>query len=112
VKRMILAMLLAATAAYTVRAGEVQAGTLAAWQEHLKRADLRMQDRAGNYAPFLWLDESPDRRRGKVVIAPVVSMARLEERDGGVYLKLEALALTRNIPASVAWMVNPVVACP
>ena len=26
-----------------------------------------------------------------------------------MYLELEAIALTRDIPASVAWMVNPVV---
>ena len=37
------------------------------------------------------------------------SMARYEERDGGVYLELEAAALTRDIPASLAWMVKPVV---
>jgi hypothetical protein len=34
---------------------------------------------------------------------------RYEERDGGVYLELRAMALTRDIPASVAWMVNGVV---
>jgi len=37
------------------------------------------------------------------------SNARYEERDGGVYLELEAMALTRDIPASVRWLVNPVV---
>lgn len=37
------------------------------------------------------------------------SVARYEERDGGVYLELEAMALTRDIPPSLAWMVNPVV---
>src|SRR5581483_4751422 len=37
------------------------------------------------------------------------SVARFEERDGGLYLELEVMALTRDIPASVAWMVNPVV---
>jgi hypothetical protein len=37
------------------------------------------------------------------------SIARYEERDGGVYLELEAIALTRDIPASVRWFVNPVV---
>jgi hypothetical protein len=36
-------------------------------------------------------------------------MARYEERDGGVYLELEAMALTRDIPGSLAWMVKPVV---
>jgi hypothetical protein len=37
------------------------------------------------------------------------SAARFVERDGGVYLELEAIALTRDVPASLAWMVNPVV---
>jgi hypothetical protein len=37
------------------------------------------------------------------------SLARYEERDGGVYLELEAMALTRDIPASLAWMVKPLV---
>jgi hypothetical protein len=37
------------------------------------------------------------------------SIARYEERDGGVYLELEVIALTRDIPASVAWLVSPTV---
>jgi hypothetical protein len=39
----------------------------------------------------------------------VHSIARYEERDGGVYLELEAIALTRDIPASLRWLVDPVV---
>lgn len=37
------------------------------------------------------------------------SIARFEERDGGVYLELEAMALTRDIPASLRWLVAPTV---
>jgi hypothetical protein len=37
------------------------------------------------------------------------SIAKYEERDGGVYLELEAIALTRDIPAGLRWMVSPVV---
>jgi hypothetical protein len=37
------------------------------------------------------------------------SIARYEERDGGVYFELEAIALTRDIPASLRWLANPVV---
>jgi hypothetical protein len=37
------------------------------------------------------------------------SIARFEERNGGVYLELEALALTRDIPGSLRWLVGPVV---
>jgi len=49
----------------------------------------------------------PDNGNG--FIWRVRSMARYEERDGGVYLELEATALTRDIPPSLAWMVKPVV---
>jgi hypothetical protein len=37
------------------------------------------------------------------------SIARYEQKDGGVNLELEAMALTRDIPASVRWLVNPIV---
>ena len=37
------------------------------------------------------------------------SISRYEERDGGLYLELEVIALTRDIPASLRWLVNPVV---
>jgi hypothetical protein len=37
------------------------------------------------------------------------SLARYEERDGGVYLEVEAIALTRDIPAGLSWLVSPVV---
>jgi len=46
---------------------------------------------------------------GNGYIWRLYSIARYEERDGGVYLELEAIALTRDIPASVRWLVNPVV---
>jgi hypothetical protein len=39
----------------------------------------------------------------------VRSIARYEERDGGLYLEVEAMALTRDIPASLRWLVNPIV---
>ncbi|HTS75766.1 MAG TPA: hypothetical protein VMG40_06155 [Bryobacteraceae bacterium] len=39
----------------------------------------------------------------------VYSIARFEERDGGVYVEVEAVALSRDIPASLRWMVAPVV---
>jgi hypothetical protein len=37
------------------------------------------------------------------------SIARYEERDGGVYLELEAIGLTRDIPATLRWMASPLV---
>lgn len=37
------------------------------------------------------------------------SFTRFEERDGGVYLETEVLALSRDIPAALRWLVEPVV---
>jgi hypothetical protein len=37
------------------------------------------------------------------------SISRYEERDGGVYVELEAIALTRDIPAALRWIVSPAV---
>ena len=223
-------------------AAELQPGTVRAWEEYVVGTDSRIQTRANSARPFLWIDESPERRaqvqRGEVIVAPVVdrgtksvpnglihdwigavfipnatieslsrvlhdynrykdiykpvvtdsktlgctdenqefamvwqrrvlfvnaamegqylsrdialdarrgynvadttrvqeiqdyghanqrllppdtgrgfmwrvhSIARYEEIDGGVYLELEVIALTRDIPASLAWLVNPVV---
>jgi hypothetical protein len=46
---------------------------------------------------------------GKGIIWRLYSFARYEERDGGVYIELEAIALSRDIPATVRWMVDPIV---
>jgi hypothetical protein len=37
------------------------------------------------------------------------SITRFEERDGGVYIEVEAIALSRDIPAALRWVVEPVV---
>lgn len=37
------------------------------------------------------------------------NVARFEKRDGGVYIELEAVALSRDVPAALRWVVNPVV---
>lgn len=37
------------------------------------------------------------------------SLSRFEERDGGVYVELEAIALSRDVPVSLRWLVNPIV---
>jgi hypothetical protein len=38
------------------------------------------------------------------------SISRYEQRDGGVYVELEAIALSRDIPGSLRWIVGPLVA--
>lgn len=37
------------------------------------------------------------------------SISRYEEADGGVYVEVEAMALSRDIPAAVRWVVDPIV---
>jgi hypothetical protein len=39
----------------------------------------------------------------------VYSCARYEERDGGVYIELEAIVLSRDIPTAMRWVVAPIV---
>jgi hypothetical protein len=46
---------------------------------------------------------------GKGIIWRLYSFARLEERDGGVYIELEAIALSRDIPATLRLVVDPIV---
>jgi hypothetical protein len=37
------------------------------------------------------------------------SLTKFEERDGGVYIEVEAIALSRDISASLRWLTKPVV---
>jgi len=46
---------------------------------------------------------------GSGYIWRLFSVTRFEERDGGVYLELEAIALSRGIPPQFAWLVHPIV---
>jgi hypothetical protein len=56
----------------------------------------------------------PDERvlppdHGKGFIWRLHTITRYEERDGGVYVEMEALALSRDIPVALRWVVNPAV---
>ena len=46
---------------------------------------------------------------GTGLIWRLTSITRFEERDGGVFMELEAIALSRDIPASLHWLVAPIV---
>jgi hypothetical protein len=46
---------------------------------------------------------------GNGFIWRIHSITRYQENEGGVYLEIEAIALTRDIPASLRWLVSPVV---
>jgi hypothetical protein len=47
--------------------------------------------------------------KGSGYIWRLYSTVRLEERDGGVFVELEAVALSRDIPGSLHWLVDPIV---
>ena len=38
-----------------------------------------------------------------------VSMNRLEQRDGGVYIEMEMISLSRGIPMGVGWLIKPLI---
>jgi hypothetical protein len=46
---------------------------------------------------------------GSGFIWRLFSITRFEERDSGVYVELEAMALSRSVPTGLGWLVNPVV---
>jgi hypothetical protein len=46
---------------------------------------------------------------GRGLIWRLYSISRFEQRDGGVYVELEAVALSRDIPGGLRWVVDPIV---
>lgn len=46
---------------------------------------------------------------GNAIVWRLFNITRYAERDGGVYLEIEALGLSRDIPASLRWLVEPIV---
>jgi hypothetical protein len=46
---------------------------------------------------------------GSGYIWRLYSFSRFEQRDGGIYVEIEAIALSRDIPGSVRWLVDPIV---
>ena len=46
---------------------------------------------------------------GSGLIWRLFGITRFEERDGGVYVELEAIVLSRDIPASLRWLIEPIV---
>lgn len=46
---------------------------------------------------------------GSGFIWRLFSTARMEERDGGVIVEIEAIALSRDVPAALRWFVDPIV---
>jgi hypothetical protein len=46
---------------------------------------------------------------GHGLVWRLYNASRFEERDGGVYIELEAAALSRDVPSAFRWLVNPAV---
>ncbi len=46
---------------------------------------------------------------GSGYIWRLYSVARFEQRDGGTYVEVEAIALSRDIPIALRWVANPIV---
>jgi hypothetical protein len=70
----------------------------------IKADSVRMQEIADYGQP----GEHPyaeARRPGYVWRAVIVQ--RLEQRDGGVYVELETVSLSRGIPIEVRWLIKP-----
>jgi hypothetical protein len=47
--------------------------------------------------------------QGSGYIWRLYSVAKYEQTDGGTYVEVEAIALSRDIPVAVRWLVNPIV---
>jgi len=89
---------------------ELQPGTLKAWDEYVRSADLRMQARLGGQRPFLWTDESPDRklriRRGEILVAPVVGHGTQNVPDGLIHDWIGAVFIPKATVESVFAVVH------
>jgi hypothetical protein len=46
---------------------------------------------------------------GTGLVWRLVSVTRFQERDGGVYIEIEAIVLSRDIPGSLSWLVKPMI---
>ena len=85
------------TARYTV-AGEHEAYTFA--------ETTRMQQ-VDDYGQTDQRELEPN--APKAYVWRLSTVSRFEQRDGGVYMELEGMALSRDIPAAFRWIVDPFV---
>jgi hypothetical protein len=101
--------LLVVQKAYSVTAAvdtdyQVQIVRLDANRIYIVSKALRIQEIADYGQP----SEHPfpeDRRPGYVW--RTMGVTRLEQRDGGVYVEMETIALSRGIPAEFRWLIKP-----
>jgi len=81
--------LIAGSAPGLLGAAELRAGTVRAWDEYVRGAEERVQSRTRSGDPFLWIDESPERRgqvqHGEIVVAPVTGRGTKSIQDGLIH---------------------------
>src|SRR5579862_5502670 len=69
----ILAVIILAPASI-VSATELNQETLKAWDNYIQGTKLHFQERVTGVSPFLWMDQSPDRRErvrhGEILVEP------------------------------------------
>lgn len=119
------------TSSRSLDAGETEQDFSMVWQRHVLFVNAAMQGRYRAHDVMIdshrgysivdttTLQEIEDYgRAGQHCLPPdtgsgflwrIYSMSRYEERDGGVYLEIEAMALSRDVPSSLRWLVNPAV---
>ncbi len=81
---------------------------------HVDESRAYSQSRATRISEVRNAGESNERvlpdGRGGGYLWRLNSYWRFEERDGGVYVELRAISLTRDIPTGTGWLVKPIVA--
>jgi hypothetical protein len=61
--------------------------------DHYGRPDARLRP-VGTGAGYMW---------------SICSMTRVAEMQGGSIIEIETIALTRDVPSPIAWLVNPII---
>jgi hypothetical protein len=54
-------------------------------------------------------EDTLDVGTGMGYIWRMYTIGKFEERDGGVYVEMEAIALSRDVPASLRWIIDPMI---
>jgi hypothetical protein len=106
IKVTLLAIMLIALVPPASTACDLQTETLKAWAEYIRNADLRMQARLDGHSPFLWIDESPDRRQrtgqGEIVVAPAIAQGMNHVPSGLIHHWIGGIFIPHSTIQSVS----------
>jgi len=72
------------------------------WYSVSRSVRMREKDESNNAD-----GSQPD--QGDGYVWRIYTFTRYEEKDGGVYVEQESMALSRPVPASLHWLIDPVV---